>query len=156
MRLVILGIGLALLGCAPAAPAATPTSTCAEPPSAAMTKPAPAVINAASAADPCASERTTLAMENCVTERLRQVEAEIQAALVRFASVLVARGVADANAVVAASQADWERYRSSQCSLFEKLSEGGSLARVAVAYCRLDLTDARLANLRSLEESVVE
>jgi uncharacterized protein YecT (DUF1311 family) len=91
-----------------------------------------------------------------VTEHVQRVEADIRAALTRFTTVLNARGIPDASQLVAATQTDWEGYRSSQCQLFEKLSEGGSIARVAVAYCRRDLAEARSADLQSLEQSVVE
>jgi uncharacterized protein YecT (DUF1311 family) len=91
-------------------------------------------------------------MESCVTEHVQRVEADIRAALTRFTTVLNARGIRDAAKLVAASQTDWEGYRSSQCQLYDKLSEGGSIARVAVAYCRRDLADARLIDLRSLEQ----
>jgi uncharacterized protein YecT (DUF1311 family) len=147
---------LALTGCAPRTPTASPRTVSAEPsPDTRATAPS-TVSEPSRATDACAAERTTLAMESCVAERLRRIEAEIQAALTRFTGASAARGVSDAAALVAASQTDWERYRSSQCQLFEKLSEGGSIARVAVAYCRLDLAQARLANLRSLEQSLVE
>jgi hypothetical protein len=75
------------------------------------------------APDPCAAEQTTLAIESCVMEHVRRVENDIQAALTRFTGVLNARGIPDAAALAAASQSDWERYRGSQCQLFEKLSE---------------------------------
>lgn len=37
-------------------------------------------LEATPAPDPCAAERTTLAMESCVTEHVRRVEADIRAA----------------------------------------------------------------------------
>jgi len=150
-----LGLLTSLAACAPTAPPAlSPTPS---PPSPAdSTAAQPPLVAPSSAPDPCAAEQTTLGIVTCVSESVQRIESDIQAALTRFTSVLHARGVADAAALVAASQADWERYRGSQCQLFEKLSEGGSLARVAVAYCRRDLAAARLSDLASLERSVVE
>jgi uncharacterized protein YecT (DUF1311 family) len=153
MRFILdAGVILALAGCASrgqsmAQPASAETSKEASP---------PPVTQPATSSDPCGSESTTLAIESCVSANRQQVEAEIQASLTRFAGVLRGRGVADADALVAASQTDWERYRNSQCQLHEKLSEGGSLARIAVAYCRQDLAQARLSSLRALEHSVLE
>jgi uncharacterized protein YecT (DUF1311 family) len=147
---------LALAGCPPREPATTPPPVNVEP-SRDTDRVVPAPMNETSAApDPCAAELTTQAIVACVTERSQQIEGEIQAALPRSAAVLAARGIGNAAARVAASQTDWERYRSSQCQLFEKLSEGGSMARIDVAYCRRDLSAERLAHLRSLEQSVVE
>jgi uncharacterized protein YecT (DUF1311 family) len=157
MRLArTVGVVLALIGCAPGTPTASPPPVSADQSNDTKTAAPPTVTKPSMATDPCAAERTTLAMESCVGDHLRSVEAEIQAALRRFTGVAVARGGGDVAALVAASQSDWESYRSSQCQLFEKLSEGGSIARVAVAYCRLDLAQARLANLRSLEQSIVD
>ena len=151
----ILGLLLPCVACAPTAPLATAPSHSSQPCS--DTAAGPQTVAAPTrATDPCAAEQTTLAIETCVTEHVRRVENDIQAALTRFTGVLNARGIPDAAALTAASQSDWERYRGSQCQLFEKLSEGGSIARIAVAYCRRDLAEARLADLRALEQSVVE
>src|SRR5438132_131548 len=104
MRLAnTMGMALALFGCAPGTPPANP------PP---VTVVSPNDVKAATstakepstATDPCAAERTTLAIESCVAEQLRLIESDIQAALTRFARVFSARGVGDAAALVAASQ----------------------------------------------------
>jgi len=154
-RAAALALILALAGCPPREPPTTPPVE-AEPSHGTDGAAPPALIETSTAGDPCATELTTQAIAGCVAERSRQIEGEIQAALQRSAAVLAARGVSNAEALVAASQTDWEQYRNSQCQLFEKLSEGGSMARIAVAYCQRDLAEARLVHLRSLEQSVVE
>jgi uncharacterized protein YecT (DUF1311 family) len=157
MRLArTLGIVLALVACAPGAPPAASPSVSDTPCKDTTTATSPTAKESSAAADPCDAERTTPAIESCLTEGRRQIETDIRAALTRATILLSAGGGNDAAALVAASQDDWERYRSAQCALFEKLSEGGSMARIAVAYCRRDLAATRLSDLRKLEDSVAE
>lgn len=144
----------AAVGCTAAPPAPPLASSNASDRDTTSSVP-PRTVSAADG-DPCAAERTTLGIETCITERRRQIEANIQAAVARSSGVLTARGVGDGAALVDASQKDWERYRESQCRLHEKLAEGGSIGRIAVAYCRHDLARSRLADLTLLEQSVVE
>ena len=95
-------------------------------------------------------------MMTCAGNQRRDVEREMQAAVVGVSSALNARGVENAAAFVATSQQDWERYRTSHCELLSKLYEGGSLARVTLAFCLRDVARERLVFLQSLEHSSMD
>jgi uncharacterized protein YecT (DUF1311 family) len=130
-------------GCCPSAPGASKGAASSGREQVASTQ----------SADACGAEQSTLAIESCVMQSLQQLDAEIARALERIAGVLSAGGTPDASAVVAASQADWERYRSSSCGLYDAMAGGGSLARIDIAYCRQSAASLRLSELRALEQS---
>ncbi len=83
-------------------------------------------------------------MERCFEARTRAVERATVAAVRRIGS---ARSPAAARRLLA-SQRAWAAYRRAECRSRADVREGGSLAGVEAAACRLDLGRARLAALR--------
>jgi uncharacterized protein YecT (DUF1311 family) len=83
-------------------------------------------------------------METCFERRTQAVDRDIAAAVRRIGS---ARSAAAARRL-RASQRAWLAYRRSECRSRADRYEGGSLAAVEAAACRLDLGRARLAALR--------
>ena len=68
---------------------------------------APAPAAPSSPAGPCVAEQTTLAIDTCITERHREIEGGIDAALIRLPGVLTL-GRLETPPLIAASQTDWD------------------------------------------------
>jgi uncharacterized protein YecT (DUF1311 family) len=83
-------------------------------------------------------------METCFEGRTRAVDRSIDAAVRRIGAV---RSPAAARRLLAAQRA-WAAYRRIECRSRSDVHEGGSIAVVEAAACRLDLGRARLAALR--------
>ena len=86
---------------------------------------------------------TTSAMQACITAELKRLTGLMNSA---YKSLSGTAGVD--KAALAASQSKWLAFRSSDCKFAGTLNAGGSLQSIDVGTCTVDLTSARLAELR--------
>lgn len=86
---------------------------------------------------------TTAAMQACVNAELRRVTGLMNSA---YKSLSATAGVN--KGALAAGQRAWLAYRAADCKFAGTLNAGGSLQSIDVGTCTVDLTSARLAELR--------
>jgi uncharacterized protein YecT (DUF1311 family) len=108
------------------------------------------------AASPCESESTSLAIESCVGQELEALETDLDDAINDLDRRLRSRNSTDAISALMSSQADWEKFRDSHCSLPTLIAGGGSLSGVDSTFCRRGLTAQRLEQIRALRQGIVE
>jgi uncharacterized protein YecT (DUF1311 family) len=86
---------------------------------------------------------STAAMEDCINAELKRLTGQLSSAYKALA------GTAGVDkAALAAAQSRWVAFRTSDCKFAGTLNAGGSLQAVDVGTCTVDLTSARLAELR--------
>ncbi len=86
---------------------------------------------------------TTAEVRRCLTETLRNAEAELEASLRR------ARLEAKDSAPLDSAQAAWRSFVDRDCRAAADVYRGGSLAPVVALGCRLDHTRLRLRAIRN-------
>jgi uncharacterized protein YecT (DUF1311 family) len=104
----------------------------------------------------CESESTTLGIEACVGQQLEKLETDLDNAIKNLDRKLRRRDSTGAASALMSSQADWEKFRDSHCSLPTLIAGGGSLSGVDSTFCRRGLTAQRLEQIRALRQGIVE
>jgi uncharacterized protein YecT (DUF1311 family) len=97
-----------------------------------------------------------LAIESCVGQELEALETDLDNAIKELDRALRSRDSTDAVSALMSSQADWEKFRDSHCSLPTLIAGGGSLRGVDSTFCRRGLTAQRLEQIRALRQGIVE
>lgn len=86
---------------------------------------------------------TTVAMEACINAEIKRLTGLMNTAYRTLS------GTAGVNrAALASAQSRWVTYRAADCKFAGTLNAGGSLQPIDVGTCTVDLTSARLAELR--------
>jgi uncharacterized protein YecT (DUF1311 family) len=86
---------------------------------------------------------TTAAMQNCINAEIKRLTGQLNSAYKTLSSTA---GVD--RAALAAAQSRWLAYRAADCKFAGTLNAGGSLQSIDVGTCTVDLTSARVAELR--------
>lgn len=102
-------------------------------------------------AGPCDHAVTTTAMTRCLADTLRAREDSL-----RGVEKLIRSAVSpDARRRFEGAADDWAAYRERECRALGEHFAGGSMASVAVAGCRLTLTDQRIAFLQQAYAAIL-
>lgn len=86
---------------------------------------------------------TTAAMQNCINAEIKRLAGQLSSA---YNTLSRTAGVD--KAALAAAQSHWVAYRAADCKFAGTLNAGGSLQSIDVGTCTVDLTSARIAELR--------
>jgi uncharacterized protein YecT (DUF1311 family) len=124
-------------------------------------------VGSANAAGPmpnCADPQSNLEMKMCASQNLTKAEAELsvafeqalKAAESQYESVRREPGfeqMANMPDELRKAEHAWETFRDINCGYQNLVYYGGSMASLAVTGCRLDMTKARIKELRDLVEA---
>ncbi len=86
---------------------------------------------------------TTAAMQNCISAEVKRLTRLLNGA---YKTLSTTAGVN--KTALAAAESRWLAYRTADCKFAGTLNAGGSLQSIDVGTCTVDLTSARLAELR--------
>ena len=117
------------------APADTPPATIQKP---------------AAAEEPCASATTQAEMTRCWGEAAAAAEERSAAAYQKLSAWLRERQQDNVTTMFRETQARWEAYRDMQCASVAAVFEGGSIADLQTAQCRLRLAEGRTRDLETV------
>jgi uncharacterized protein YecT (DUF1311 family) len=120
--------------------------------------------NAAAPMPNCADPQSNLEMKMCASQNLTKAEAELSVAFERalkaaesqYESVRHEPGferMANMPDELRKAERAWETFRDINCGYQNLVYYGGSMASLAVTGCRLDMTKARVKELRDLVEA---
>jgi uncharacterized protein YecT (DUF1311 family) len=86
---------------------------------------------------------TTAAMQNCISAEIKRLTGLLSSV---YKTLSGTAGVS--KSALAAAESRWFAYRAADCKFAGTLNAGGSLQSIDVGTCTVDLTSARLAELR--------
>ncbi len=86
---------------------------------------------------------TTAAMQDCINAEIKRLTGQLSSA---YKTLSNTAGVNRAS--LAAAESRWLAYRAADCKFAGTLNAGGSLQSIDVGTCTVDLTSARLGELR--------
>jgi uncharacterized protein YecT (DUF1311 family) len=90
---------------------------------------------------------TTAAMQACISAEIKRLSGQLASAYKKLL------GTANVNtSALAAAQSRWIAFRTSDCKFAGTLNAGGSLQAIDVGTCTVDLTSARLAEIRVFQK----
>ena len=111
----------------------------------------------------CADPQSNLEMKICASENLTKAEGELNAAFERALQAAKAQyesvrrdpgfeSMPNMPEELRKAQHAWESFRDANCGYQNLIYYGGSMASLAVIGCRLDMTKARIKELKDLVE----
>lgn len=103
-------------------------------------------------ATPCSAVTNQAELTRCWSSAASAAEGAADAQL-KAAVVAIATAGPQPTALLHESQANWQRYRDSECALLAAPLAGGSAAQTASAVCRWRLARSRDAELRVVIEA---
>ena len=90
---------------------------------------------------------TTAAMQACINAEIKRLTGQLSSAYKKLL------GTANVDkAALAAAQSRWIAFRTADCKFAGTLNAGGSLQAIDVGTCTVDLTSARLAEIRVFQK----
>ncbi len=109
----------------------------------------------------CADPQSNLEMKICASENLTKAEGELNAAFERAMQAAKAQyesvrrdpgfeSMPNMPEELRRAQHAWESFRDANCAYQNLIYYGGSMASLAVIGCRLDMTKARVKELKDL------
>lgn len=92
------------------------------------------------AADPCATQRTTIEMNQCAEQTLKATEGQLNLTYKRVLKSLSkpddsATKYSEMKRLITQAQRSWLAFRANDCKAWLKLNEGGSVRTVAYLGC---------------------
>jgi uncharacterized protein YecT (DUF1311 family) len=92
---------------------------------------------------------TTAALQTCINAELKRLGGQLSSAYKK----LVATSGAD-KTKLAAAQSRWTAFRDADCKFAASIHAGGSLAPIDMGTCQVDLTTARVTELRNNQKQL--
>ena len=99
---------------------------------------------------PCAEARTQSQLTACWSKLAREAERKVESRYQQLHTKLQWSSLAEATSAFESGQIKWREYRDVHCDAVERVYDGGSMAPMQKANCRVRLADARDAELKAV------
>jgi uncharacterized protein YecT (DUF1311 family) len=105
-------------------------------------------------ADPCATQRNTLEINECAAGKLAMKDKELNAAYDKLLKSLAPKYKEDATDYTAIkeklveAQRDWIKFRDNDCDARYRLNAGGTIRGLVALNCKIEHTELRTKQLR--------